>query len=44
MGWPLQAQDLSFDWTVSGTDVFLGRKPGRLNNRLILMGDWCTKS
>jgi len=44
MGWPKQAQDLSFDWTAHGTDVFLGQKPGLLNNGLILMGDWCTKS
>jgi len=44
MGWPKQAQDLSFDWTAHGTDVFLGRKPGLLINSLILMGDWCTKS
>ncbi len=25
MGWPNQTQDLSFDWTAPGTDVFLGR-------------------
>ncbi len=29
-------------WTASGTDVFLGRKPGLSDDNLILMGDWCT--